>query len=208
MFLIALSAAIAGFVHSLSPGHWLPVVLLIKSQKWNLRQAVFGAILAASGHILISIAVGVVVALAGFKVLEPHLEWMESRTPWILIAVGVIYALGSRLFHHHCEEHGHHGPERGNKAPYVFLFTLGFSPCVAALPIFVTSLFNGGVGSLALSIVFFCGGVLSAFIGASLLVSHRRVKLDHPLFEHYGEVIAGVSIALIGLILLLSPHHH
>ena len=47
----------------------------------------------------------------------------------------------------------------------------------------------------------FAIGVVSALTLASQLVHRGVMKFDHPVFEHYGEVITGLGIALVGSIL-------
>lgn len=51
-------------------------------------------------------------------------------------------------------------------------------------------------------------GVIVALLGGSLLVSRGLVKLDHPVFEHYGDVITGLGVAAMGLVLIFFPHTH
>lgn len=207
--LIALSAAFVGLVHSLSPGHWLPVVLMVKAKKWDLGQATLGAVVAAAGHIFVSVGLGLIGAFIGTSLFGPYLHELEEHAGVILIVFGLIYAVFSKFQHRHCHGHEHHGPDpkKGSKAPYVFLFSLGFSPCFAVLPIFATAI---GMGSAVLlsSMIAFAFGVLTALVGGSLLVSHGILKLDHPIFEHYGDLITGLGVAAMGLILVLFPHTH
>jgi nickel/cobalt exporter len=203
------SAAFVGFVHSLSPGHWLPVVLMVKARKWSQAQAAFAALVAASGHIFVSVGLGFVGLVIGQSFFGPHLHEVEEHAGYILIAFGVLYAVYSRFTHRHCHGHEHHGPDprAAGKAPYVFLFSLGFSPCFAVLPVFATAI-GSGSAILIGSMIAFALGVLAALMGGSLLVSRGLVKLDHPIFEHYGDVITGLGVAAMGFVLVLYPHHH
>ncbi len=207
--LIALSAAFVGLVHSLAPGHWLPVVLMVKTKKWDLAHAAFAAVVAASGHIIVSLALGLAGAIVGKSLFGGQLHELEEHAGGILIFFGLAYAIYSRFQHRHCHGHEHHGPDpkKGKKAPYLFLFSLGFSPCFAVLPIFATAI---GMGSAVLvgSMIAFSVGVLLAMVGGSLLVSHGLLKLDHPIFEHHGDLITGLGVAAMGLILVLFPHTH
>lgn len=203
------SAAFVGFVHSLSPGHWLPVVLMVKARKWDLASAAFGALVAASGHIFVSVGLGFVGLFLGKQFFGPNLHEVEEHAGLILIAFGLIYAIYSRYNHRHCHGHEHHGPDprASGKAPYVFLFSLGFSPCFAVLPVFGAAI---GAGSAILlgSMAAFAIGVIAALVGGSLLVSRGLVKLDHPIFEHHGDLITGLGVAAMGLILVFFPHTH
>ena len=89
---------------------------------------------------------------------------------------------------------------KGKKAPFIFLFSLGFSPCVAVLPVFAAAAAEGYVAAVC-TFVSFSLGVLLALIGSTILVSLGLIKLDHPIFEHFGDVITGCGVALMGVIL-------
>jgi ABC-type nickel/cobalt efflux system permease component RcnA len=211
MFALSLifSAGFVGFVHSLSPGHWLPVVLLVKARKWGPAQAVVAALVTASGHIFVSVGLGLIGLFVGKKFFGTNLHELEEHAGLILVAFGFLYAVYSRFNHRHCHGHEHHGPDprTSGKAPYVFLFSLGLSPCFAALPVFAAAI-GGGTAVLLGSMLAFSLGVAASLTGGSLFVARGLVKLDHPIFEHYGDVITGLGVALMGVILLLFPHHH
>ena len=208
MVIIALSAAFVGLVHSLAPGHWLPVVLMTKSRKWPMEIAAAGALVAAMGHILVSVSLGIAGILIGEAYFLEHFHALEDYSGWILIGFGICYAAYSWNRHSHCHGHTHHGPHISKqKAPFLFLFSLGLSPCFAVLPVFAAAAPLGRM-SLMITMASFSFGVISALVGGTLLVSKGLVKLDHPIFEHYGDVITGAGVAAMGILLLLMPHHH
>ena len=203
MILLAFSAALVGLIHSLAPGHWLPVVLTTKSRRWPIRTALLGALVAASGHILISIALGSAVIAIGAHFIVNYEESIEHWGGLLLVAFGISYGAYAYFNHHSCHGHTHHGPEpKKNGAPFLFLFSLGFSPCVAVVPLFIAA---AGKGNLAvvISMIAFALGVIGALASATVLVSLGIMKLDHPWLEHYGDVITGLTVALIGAVLFL-----
>lgn len=205
MFLTLTTAAFIGFMHSLAPGHWLPVVLMTKAKRWNLKHAFFGACVAASGHALVSITLGIISLKLGAHLFTEWEHEIESYGGILVAAFGLIYAVYAYFRHSRCHGHEHHGPRPVQRAPYVFLFSIGLSPCVAVLPVFVAAA-PMGWGVVVLSMIAFVVGVLAAFAGATLLTIRGLMKLDHPIFEHYGDVITGLSLVLMGLILFLFPH--
>ena len=142
MILILLSAAFVGFIHSLAPGHWLPVVLVVKTQRWNSAQAAFGAFVSALGHLLISTVLGFIAIAIGVSIFSQHAAEFERYSGAALILFGLTYAAVTYFRHSSCHGHTHHGDEPGAsiaKTPLFFLFTLGFSPCIAVLPLFLTA---------------------------------------------------------------------
>lgn len=203
-------AAFVGFVHSIAnPGHWLPVVLMTKSRRWNRRTALLGSLAAASGHIVVSIALALVGIGIGAQVLsEETLEEIERHSGLALAAFGLAYAVWAYFRHSSCHGHTHHGPKpEKRKAPFLFLFSLGFSPCVAVIPVFAAAA-PLGLHVLLLTLLAFALGVISALAGATLLGSFGIMKLDHPILEHYGDVITGAGVVIMGLILFFLPHSH
>ena len=201
MLILSTSAAFVGFVHSLAPGHCLPIVLMAKAKRWPMRTAVLGAITTAVGHIFLSLLMGGISIWVGVHLLSQYETVIERYAGLGLAVFGVLYAIASFFRHSHCHGHTHHGPDpRGKRAPFLFLFSLGFSPCVAVLPVFGAAATEGSFVT-AMTVVSFAVGVLGALIGSTLVVCLGLLKLDHPLFEHYGDVITGGGVALMGLAL-------
>lgn len=201
MIILAVSAAFVGIVHSLSPGHWLPVVLMAKTRKWSIQTAITGALVTASGHIFLSTLLGLASVFIGVHFLSQYENQIERYSGLLLALFGLTYGGYAYFRHSKCHGHTHHGPSLNNKkAPFLFLFSLGFSPCIAILPVFATAASEGSFTTI-LAFISFSLGVLFSFIGATLLVSMGLVKLDHPLLEHYADVITGGGIAVTGLLL-------
>lgn len=202
MMILPLSAAFVGFVHSLAPGHWLPVVLMAKTRRWPLRNALIGAAVTASGHIFLSLALGIASIWIGVHFLSQYEAQIERFAGLGLSVFGVLYAAYAWFSHSHCIGHTHHGPDpKGKRSPYLFLFSLGFSPCVAVLPIFAAAAATDKVAMIAMTLACFAVGVFAALLGSTYVIIRGLVKLDHPLFEHYGDVITGCGVAIMGLFL-------
>jgi nickel/cobalt exporter len=205
MLIFAFSAAFVGLVHSLAPGHWLPVVLVSKARKWNTRTALLGAAVTAAGHVLISLVLGLVALEVGAHYFAQHEEGIESYAGLAVAVFGVLYALNSYFRHARCHGHEHHGPAPDRrKSPFVFLFTIGLSPCVAVLPVFAAAAPVGTV-AVVVAMIGFVAGVLVALLSATLLATTSVVKLDHPILEHYGDVITGVTVAMMGTLIFFRP---
>jgi len=233
MFALASTAAIIGLIHSLAPGHWLPVVLLAKGKRWSMRQALVGACIAGSGHIFISVLIGIIAFVLGDQFI-PHPdahdaheghgehahehvqgaapsvhEMFERYSGLALIVFGLLYAWFAYRRHSRCHGHEHHGPtpKKREKAPYAFLFMLGLSPCVAVLPVFGAAAIQNW-SALVLTQLGFAFGVLSALTSATWASIRGLGKLDHPILEHYGDVITGFAMALLGLFLFMFGDLH
>lgn len=206
MLILSFSAAFVGLVHSLAPNHWLPVVLMAKSRKWKLQTALVGALATALGHILLSCAVGLVLVWIELKVTPELEELIERHAGLFLGFFGLVYAAFAYFRHSGCHGHTHHGPDpKDSKAPFFFLFSLGLSPCVAVIPVLAAAA-TQGTASIVLSLFTFTLGVLTALLGSTVVVTLGLVKLDHPIFEHYGDVITGLGVFIMGVILYFYAH--
>jgi nickel/cobalt exporter len=223
MTLLLLSAAIVGFVHSLAPGHWLPVVLMAKARRWPLRASAMGALLVAAGHILISTFIGALSIAVGSRVLDPgrYHDDIEKYSSLLLVVFGLGYALAAWLSPGHGHDHGlsdelecaHEGNllrrAKPRRKPFLFLFTLGLTPCVAVLPVFIASSARGDLG-VVLAMAAFSVGVMVSILGSTLTVGLGASRLaggllEHPLVEAYGDVVAGICILLMGVALFFHP---
>ncbi len=205
MIILSLSTAFfVGLVHSLAPGHWLPVVLMAKVRHWPLKTAIIGASVTAFGHILLSSALGLLSGWIGVQFLSQSEAQIESYAGLALGSFGLVYAAYAYYRHAQCHGHTHHGPDpQGRKTPFFFLFTLGLSPCIAVIPVLATAA-SEGVANALLTSLSFSLGVLTSLIGSTLLVTLGLLKLDHPLFEHYGDVITGLGVATMGVIVFFT----
>ncbi|MBF0443408.1 MAG: hypothetical protein HQK54_15990, partial [Oligoflexales bacterium] len=128
--LLAVTAFFVGLVHSFSPGHWLPVVLLSKARKWTFPEAMLGALAAASGHIFVSLVISIIAIAAGAHFISNYEETIEGYGALMMAVFGIAFAGVAYVRHRRCAGHTHHGPAipihgRGEgKGVYVFLFSL------------------------------------------------------------------------------------
>jgi len=206
MIILVSSAFFVGFVHSLAPGHWLPVALIARARRWNFGEALGGALLVAAGHIVSSTLVSVLIMLLGLKLAAGHEHVFEKYGGLFVAAFGIFYAAYFFCRHAKCRGHTHHGPDikSGRRRPFVFLLLLGAVPCGAIVPLVGTALV-AGAGHLLATVSAFSAGTVAALAGATLLARAGLSRLDHPVLEHYGDVIAGVAITVMGVVWFVAP---
>jgi len=135
--LLILTAASIGFVHTLlGPDHYLPFVAMGAARGWSTRRTLWVTSLCGLGHVLGSVAIGVVGI--GIGVSLHRLEWLEAVrgdvAAWLLTGFGLAYlawglkkAWRARPHTHehfhgdgtlHVHEHGHEG---GHLHPHVYV---------------------------------------------------------------------------------------
>ena len=221
------------FVHAALPTHWLPFVLVGRGQGWSDARTMAITAVAGGGHVLFTIALGVLVAWLGITVDR----WTGSIFPWIAAAILLLFGMyywfrGGHGHHHfsagghdHGHEHAHgahhdHGPHdhphrlspaakaverRGDTAVILGLIAaLTFSPCEGVLPVFVVGARYGWWGFALLCLIL----ALATLAGMLLLTwltlrGFQHLKLE-VLDRYAGRILGGMLIALSLAVVILE----
>ncbi|MEE8170750.1 MAG: hypothetical protein V3T70_09395 [Phycisphaerae bacterium] len=90
------TAAAIGAVHTLlGPDHYLPFAAMARAGRWSLRRTLGITALCGGGHVLASIAVGMIAVAVGAAVTE--LDWIQATrgrlVGWLLLAFGLAYTV-------------------------------------------------------------------------------------------------------------------
>jgi nickel/cobalt exporter len=206
-------------VHTLIPDHWLPFVLVSRSQGWTVRQTLFLTTVSALLHVSVSIALGVVVAVAGQGAEEivgiaEGLEWLGGAMlvlfgivymVWFLLRGGHVHSFGLHP-HHGSLEVEHHGSGRSPRARRLTGFTLalivGFNPCILVIPIIYGAVQLSELTLTAVILAFSATTVLT-MVGSTLLGLRGASRLTSTFLTRYGEALSGGLIALTGVAVML-----
>ena len=104
--LLLLGAASVGVVHSILPDHWVPLAVVARTQTWTTARLAKTAILAASGHVLTSIALGGVIAVIGLQ-FQHQIETQQGHiVGGVLVLTGLGFLIWGLTGHGHAHEHG------------------------------------------------------------------------------------------------------
>lgn len=90
--LYAATFSVAAF-HTISPDHWLPFVMLGKSQKWPILKTELVALVAGLGHVGTSVAIALVGIFLGAELSSRFASIAEEITGAALIIFGFAYAV-------------------------------------------------------------------------------------------------------------------
>jgi hypothetical protein len=189
-------------LHTLIPSHWLCFVVVGRAHGWKIRKTLAVAGAAGLLHVISTVAVGA--AGGAFVKNLANVHTLEQVGAWTLMALGGLYLITHVLHAGH-----HHESDRAvtEKAAFVsLLFSLVFSPCTAATILLMAQV--QGLGMIAL-----VGGVLLlTTVGGMLilvgLTSLGIEKLQFSFFDRYEKLILGGVLVVLGLLILLVPHHH
>jgi nickel/cobalt exporter len=105
--------------HTLIPDHWLPFVLVARSQGWKTRKTLSLTAASATLHAVISVALGLIAHFAGrgAEAAVGFGESIERFSGWMLVAFGLAYALWFLYkggHQHSFGMHPHHEPRQAH----------------------------------------------------------------------------------------------
>jgi len=203
---LLVTAATIGIVHTLlGPDHYVPFIALAKARGWSTARALRWTLLCGVGHVLGSVALGVIGIAMGLGV--SHIEAIESTrgelAAWLLITVGTLYMVWGihqalrRHAHHHHGPHSHH-LDRTTTAWVLFIvFVLG--PCEALIPVLMYPAATAGMFEMALVTgVFAIATVLTMSLAVAFGLAGARL-LAFSEMERFAHAIAGATILACGL---------
>jgi nickel/cobalt exporter len=223
--LLATAAAIA-FVHTLlGPDHYLPFIVMSKSGQWSLRKTSIITLLCGIGHVLGSVALGMVGIAFGVAVTK--LVGIESLrgeiAAWALIAFGLGYGVwgwrqalrnrphthihahesgGSHShMHFHQQEHAHVHGSTENMTPWVLFTVFVLGPCEPLIPLFMYPAAQNSLGGLLLVTAVF--GLITIFTMLTIVLLTLRGLSLLPMqsLSRYVHALAGGTILLSGLVI-------
>jgi nickel/cobalt transporter (NicO) family protein len=231
---IAITGFGVAFFHAAIPTHWLPFVLASRAQRWSRSRTLAITALAGSGHVVVTAALGFLIAWGGIALNERIGRWFPVIAGGALLLLGAFYLYrqftGKGHAHHHLfcgHQHVHSGelehkpdaedpPAPVNARPGVasdrlaltsLLALLTFSPCEAFLPIYASGVRFGWTGFALLTLILSVGTVAAMVLFTWLtLAGAQKIKLG--LLERYESGIIGVLLSAIGLLILLFEHGH
>lgn len=179
--------------------------MLARQSKWTRGQTVRAASIAGLGHTLSTLAIASVVWLAGVALAARfgHLVSILSSFGLIgfglWIAIASIREIGSRVA---CDR----GPDRlaGPNARITLLLILGSSPMIEGIPVFFAAA-RFGAGLLAIMAVCFALATIVTYVVLCIASRAALQNLSFGPLERYGEVLSGVTIAIVGIVFLVWP---
>ncbi|HEX8806519.1 MAG TPA: hypothetical protein VF741_06200 [Candidatus Aquilonibacter sp.] len=195
-WLLVAAVIAVGVLHTLVPDHWAPIALLARQRGWSRMQTARAAFGAGLGHTISTLAIGVVVWVAGTVAAQRFGTIVSEISSAALIGFGGWIAIAAWR-----ESRSPGQADAGGAAALTLI--LGSSPMVEGIPAFFAAAKFGG-GLIAIMSVCFAISTIATYVALCTLSSAalERVRLG-PL-ERYGEVLSGVFIMLVGIVFGLT----
>lgn len=202
--------------------HYLPFVVIGRARRWSRTKLASVTALCGLGHVIGSIALGLVGIGLGTAV--GSLEWVESLrgelAAWSLIAFGLAYAAwglnrlrrdhahthahthadGTVHTHHH-DHHSAHAHAHAAAGPALgslfLIFVLG--PCEPLIPVLMAPAFQQDLVLVLQVAGLFAVTTIATMVAAALVASAGLQLAPLGRLERYSHVGAGAVIASSGL---------
>ena len=226
ILVLAGTAATLGFVHTvLGPDHYLPFIVISRARKWPLYKTLLISFFCGLGHVLSSVALGLIGIALG--VVVSRLEGVESfrggAAAWLLIGFGFAYfvwgmhrairnrphkhihvhADGEEHEHLHAHEaehsHVHDEKKKASLTPWILFIIFVFGPCEPLIPLVMYPAMKQNISGLILVTVAF--GLTTILTMLTIIaVSFWGISfIRFGRLERYVHALAGAMILISGL---------
>jgi nickel/cobalt transporter (NicO) family protein len=230
IILLCWTAASIGVIHTaLGPDHYVPFVMMAKVRNWSMLKTAWITILCGSGHVLSSVALGLLGVYLGAEVMK--LEILEAYrgtiAAWLLIGFGFGYFIwgihqsiknkphshihvhedGVVHDHPHKHVHGHahvhtHGVEKKDITPWILFTVFVLGPCEPLIPLLMYPAAKNSISGMYLVVGVFTFATLLTMTAIVLFSVWGIGFAKFGKLERYTHAIAGATICLSGLAIM------
>jgi sulfite exporter TauE/SafE len=224
--LLLLTAASIGFIHTLlGPDHYLPFVAMGAARGWTTRRTLWVTALCGVGHVLGSVAIGLVGI--GVGVSLHRLEWLEGvrgdLAAWLLLGFGLAYmawglkkawrsrphthdhvhADGTYHLHEHHHEQGHVHPHvtpetARSITPWALFVIFVLGPCEPLIPVLMYPAAQHSLWGTVAVVVTFGAATVATMLTVVYLAMRGLERLPLEPMERYSHALAGAALSLCG----------
>lgn len=198
---------VLSLIHASIPNHWIPVVVIGKTEKWSKKELIGVTAIASFAHTLSTILLGIVIGLIGYKLSNTYHVITDVVAPLVLVLMGLIYF--SLSLKHSDHEHLPSQEKLKNKSKPAIIITLAlsmfFSPCLEIEAYYFTAGTHGRWAIGLLSAVYLIVTVVGSILLVSL-ASKGIEKFKWHFLEHHEKKITGIVLIVLGLLSYFFKH--
>ena len=199
MYSLITSTILLGIIHALIPNHWLPLVAIARSEKWEKYELILVTSITASAHVMGTVILGIALGMVGSKLAHQYEGYVHVIAPVLLIIFGLIYFTVNRPHHHSANKNVQHYKKSKTKLVLIFAATMFLSPCLEVESLFLTAGAYGLDGILLIALVY---AVISiAGIITLVILAFKGVQMMNSQFiEHNEKRITGIVLIIVGIV--------
>ena len=229
--ILILTAALLGFVHTVfGPDYYIPFIAISKAKNWTFTKTLVITVLCGIGHILGSIALGLIgvfsgIVIANLKLIE---SFRGTVAAYLLILFGLFYTIyGLRKAyrnkphkHLHLHEDGtihervhvhkkelthiHENIKKNPVSPWVLFIIFVFGPCEVLIPFFMFEAAKHSYGGAVVVSLVFGVVTIATMLGVVFLGVNGVSFVKLNKLERYSHAIGGAMILICGLLIMLG----
>ena len=91
------AVATVGVLHTIVPDHWVPITLIARQQGWTKSETARASLKAGTGHVLSTLAIALIVWLAGVAFAQRFGHYVDIAASIALIGFGGWIAISALL---------------------------------------------------------------------------------------------------------------
>ncbi len=221
MFQFAVLAFFLGLKHSFDADHLIAVSNLLSRAK-SVRNSVKMSISWAAGHLLTATAITVMLFVFKDELLPLILDKMEILVALMLISIGLLGILNSRVWHSHehthdDETHPHWHIHIAGQSPglqnhpktdhsHKHMFGIGIVHGLASndelLMLLTVSLGLSSLLEMVFGVFVFSVGVVVGMVAFGLLFTYPLIKMESARISQFVNLAVGTVSVVYGAILL------
>jgi hypothetical protein len=223
LIVLLLAGASVAIFHAILPDHWMPIALVARAQRWSTGRTTRVALWTGIGHVLGSIALGVIVIALGYG-LKGILRLEGPIVGIVLVLTGVglfLWSLRHPGHHHphgaedHTQEHDHehsadahghphpghthdhdHHDNRRSRGAWLIPAGIAASPDPTILPVFLAAIAVNIRTAIEVLAVYSLVTIV-AMVGLTLAAVWGGYQVKWNWLErHANHVTAAVLVAL------------
>lgn len=201
---IIMGSMLLSIIHASIPNHWMPLVLIGKTEKWNDTETLSITFIVSSLHVLSTVIVGILIGFIGYRLSSTYEFITSIGAPLILIGLGFFYFLMDlKMNHHHVDTQ----LIISDKSKITVILSLGtamfFSPCIEIEAYYFTASKLGWSGIIAVSLIYFFVTVIGMLLFVYLCLKGFK-KVRWQFIEKHEKRVTGVVLIVLGVFVLLT----
>ncbi len=204
-------AALVGVLHMSAPDHWVTLCILSKASGWNRKKLFNISLVTATGHAVLSAALGFGIAVAGLLFSRLISSYISYAVGFAMLITGLF--IGIRALVSKKKEEITPGEkllekEKKNASKlkgigYFAVLGAALSPDLSITPIFLASITVGLLFAAYLLIIFIVTSILAQLILVQVGMKGLAKTFEH-VPEKYNDSIVGFVIAAIGIYIIFA----
>jgi nickel/cobalt exporter len=200
MYAIIASTILLGITHALIPNHWLPLVVVARSEKWDRFELMLVASITASAHVLGTAFLGAILGMIGYRIAHQYEGYVHVIAPVLLIIFGLIYFTINLPHQHHAVNKDVQRDEKlKTKWVLILAATTFLSPCLEVESLFIAAGAYGWDDVLLLAFVY--AAISITGIVSLVMLAYKGIQMINSHFIEYNEKrITGIVLIIVGII--------